>query len=94
MSIDQFNEEAEKLRRSHSPANAPEPKKEGWLHKLLTHGSHESIWQNPFIKGGSYTIGVCLALFLSRLLLYGVLSIFDRCIKFVEFMSSFNLLGS
>lgn len=57
---------------------------------MLTHGR----WENPLIKGASYTAGVCFTLFIARLLLYLFLSGFDRCSKFVEFMSSFNLLGS
>lgn len=75
--------------------------KEGRLHRFFT-DDKVSIWQNPLIKGVSYTAGVCFTLFVARLLLYGFLMLFSwgcieasgGCISFVKFMSDFSLLGS
>ena len=69
--------------------------KKKWLYKLLTHGNKDGIWQNPLIKGASYTAGVCFTLFVARMLLYLILSLAScSWLDFTKFMSSFNLLGS
>lgn len=87
-----------------NPGKRKDYKESRW-HKILT--DHQvSIWQNPLVKGISYTAGVCFTLFVARLLLYVLLVFFswncswgciedsDGCISFVEFMSDFSLLGS